>query len=147
MKKTFLIALSLILLNIAFSQTRSQVVIKWAAGVKELSKVTMEGDTIPMYIFSFQNAKYQQIVDIESVLIGDINELKEFTNFVDSLITKVEVAKDEMINYSFGGVKNIVLSEFMGKNLVTLYDNDMMGYCYIGVADIKKLKSYIQTVK
>jgi hypothetical protein len=143
MKKFLLITLSLVCLNLAHTQTRSQVVLKWAAGTKELNKIITDGDTIANYFFTFSNARYQQIVDYKSIIIGDQNKLKEFIYFLDSLLNKVTVAKGETINYSIGNVKNISLSLLMGKKLITLWDNDMLGYCYLGIADIKKFKTTI----
>lgn len=141
MKKIYALTIFFFCFGFTFSQTRTQTVLKWAGGIKQISKVTQESNTNSYYLFLFRNSKYTELVDYQSVIIGDFTDYQTFVETLDSLISKVEITKGEIINYSIGNIKNVTLSMLMGKSMITIYDNDMLGYCFIGVADVKKLKT------
>lgn len=141
MKKSILTVLAILSIHASIAQTKSETVARWSAGAKELTKMTTGKDSICSYIFLFRNVKYQQIVDYKSVTIGDLNELKTFVETVDSLLTHVKLKKGESLNYSIGNVKNINLSLFLGKTAISVWDNSMLGYCYIGAPDLKKMRT------
>jgi len=141
MKKLYAFLFCIICFSYSFSQTKTQSVLKWAGGSKEISKITDQSDTSSIYLFVFRNSKYTQLVDIKSVSIGSYTDYKIFVETLDSLLSKVEITKGESISYTVGNVKNVTLSTIMGKSMLTINDNEMLGYCYLGVADIRKLKT------
>lgn len=141
MKNILIIAITILTTHLALAQSKSESVARWGAGTKEVKKITIEGDTTSSYIFLFRNAKYQQVIDYKSVTFANIEELKFFVEYVDSLLSNVKPQKGETLNYSIGEVKNISLSLFLGKTAVSIWDNLMLGYCYIAASDLKKMRA------
>lgn len=141
MKNSILVLITALSIQYCVAQTSSETVAKWEAGGKTVKKISLDNDTTGNYLFLFRNAKYTHIIDYQSVTIGDLGDLKIFVETVDSLINKVPVKKGQNINYQVSGVKNVTLTLFVGRPIIMIWDDSLLGYCYFDNADVKKMRA------
>jgi hypothetical protein len=145
MKNTILTAVAILALQLGYAQTKTETVARWGAGPREVKKYSIVGDSTVSYLFFFRNAMYQHVVNFQSVTIGDLGELKTFVETIDSLLTNVKLKKGESFDYSIGKVKNINVSLFLGKTVISICNNSMRGCCFITSADVKKMRAIYTT--
>lgn len=134
------IILLLLLIAPLFAKTQVTVVkkptvlidIKSGMWNSRLEKQIIKDDT--SYIFIFRNKKYDQLVDMKTIMLTKV-ELKDFSN---GLKTSFDGQKDDRVMV---GKCGIIKEKTMGFTIFSLYYDN--GYCEFSPKQIVKLMDII----
>jgi hypothetical protein len=101
------------------------------------------GDSLLYVILLFQNAKYQTITDVKSIMISTKEDLTEFKNTISEIVKTVESDPKSNVTYSKGTFQ--VYKYDFSKNIY-LAPKDGNGFTNLSTKQATKLIEFLDKV-